>query len=62
MEFADLKGKTTGELNEILAEQQNAAREFRFKISGGQLKQPEKLREVKKTIARIRTVLNSKKK
>lgn len=62
MEFVDLKEKSVKELNELLANQQNEVRELRFKITSGQLKQPEKLRAAKKTIARVRTVLNSPKK
>jgi len=61
MEFVDLKRKSVKELNELLVAQQNEARELRFKITSGQLKQPEKLREARKTIARVRTILNSPK-
>jgi len=60
MEFADIKNKSEKDLHELLAEKREEARELKFKSSEGQLKNVRALRVVRKTIARIFTLLNSK--
>ncbi len=57
MDFSELKNKTRKELNELLAEQKNELRQLRFKIQSQQLKQVNKVKIVKKIIARINTLL-----
>jgi len=57
MDFLELKNKTKKELNELLAEQKNELRQLRFKIQSQQLKQVNKIKIVKKIIARINTLL-----
>jgi len=57
MDFSEIKTKTKKELNELLAEQKNELRQLRFKIQSQQLKQVNKVKIVKKIIARINTLL-----
>lgn len=57
MDFFELKNKTKKELNELLAEQKNELRQLRFKIQSQQLKQVNKVKIVKKIIARVNTLL-----
>lgn len=60
MEFVDLKNKGDKELLELLSEQRNRLRELRFQVSERQLKKVHEIREIKKTIARILTLLRQK--
>lgn len=60
MDFADLKNKNSKELQELLAEKRELVRELRFKVSEKQLKDVRELREAKKLIARILTLINQK--
>jgi len=60
MEISELKDKTEIELKEILAEQNQSEREARFLAAGGELKHAHQLKEIKKTKARINTVLNAR--
>lgn len=57
MDFSELKNKTKKELNELLVEQKNELRQLRFKIQSQQLKQVNKVKIVKKIVARINTLL-----
>lgn len=58
MDIADLKQKSTAELHRILREKRDELRELRFKVHEGQLKQMDKIKKVKKDIARVLTVIN----
>ncbi len=60
MDFADLKNKNLKELHEFLAEKRELARELRFKVGEKQLKDVRELREAKKMIARVLTLINQK--
>ena len=60
MEFKDLKDKTEGELQTLLAEARESLREMRFKDSNKQLKNVRGLRVKRLEIAQILTVLNKK--
>lgn len=60
MEFADLKRKSEGELQKLLIEKRNELREFRFKAGEGQLKNVQNISQNRKLIAKILTLLNSK--
>ena len=58
--WKELKQKSNPELQSLLAEQRNSLRELRFKEVNQQLKTVRQLRQVKKTIAQILTLLNKK--
>lgn len=58
MKITELKKLDTKELNEKLVELRNKSRELRFSVANNQLKAVRELRDVKKTIARILTVMN----
>ncbi|RMD58941.1 50S ribosomal protein L29 [Candidatus Parcubacteria bacterium] len=59
MEFKDLKNKSEAELHRLLAEMREKLRELRFKDANRQLKDVREIRQIRKTIARILTLLNS---
>lgn len=62
MDFVDLKNKGEKELREILATLRAQARELRFRALSRQLKQVHKVNDLRKTIARIQTLLKLKQK
>ncbi|MBD3310916.1 MAG: 50S ribosomal protein L29 [Candidatus Magasanikbacteria bacterium] len=57
MEFEDLQYKTEKELRDLLHEKRELVRELYFKASERQLKDPSKIKQAKKTVARILTML-----
>ena len=59
MDLVELKQKPISELSTILNEQRAILRELEFQVSEGQLKQINKLKLTKKTIARILTLLKA---
>lgn len=61
MLYKELKIKSEAELEKLLKERREALRELRFNVFQGQLKSVRQVRNIKKTIARILTVLNVKK-
>lgn len=61
MELKELRTKPEGELHKLLAQTRENFRDLRFKIASKQHKDVREIREVKKTIARILTVLKEKK-
>ncbi len=61
MEFKELKNKKEAELHRILAESRNKLRELRFKNANRQLKNVREIRDLKKTVARVLTLLNANK-
>ena len=61
MELKELKLKTEKDLKQILNEFRDKSRELRFKDANKQLKNIREIRVVKKTIARILTLLKAKK-
>lgn len=61
MEFKELKKKSESELHKILAEFRDKLRDLRFKDANKQLKNVREIRKVRETIARVLTLLNSKK-
>ena len=60
MEIKELTSKTPAELQKLLAQYREKLRELRFKDSKRQLKNIREIRQVRETIARIFTVLNTK--
>jgi len=61
MELKELKLKTEKELKQFLNEFRDKLRDLRFKDANKQLKDIREIREIKKTIARVLTLLSSKK-
>jgi len=57
MDYKELKTKTESQLHEMLHEKRDELRGVRFKVSAGALKDTMAPRRLKKTIARILTVL-----
>ena len=60
MEFKELKNKSESELQRLLEEEREKLREMRFKVAQRQLKKVNDIRETKKIIAQILTLLNNK--
>ena len=54
----ELRGKSKEELEKMLKAQREVVRDFRFKDSNKQLKNVRDLRNAKKDVAKILTVLN----
>lgn len=61
MKAADLREMTLEELEKKLKDMRNELFNLRFQQATGQLKNYKRIREVKKEIARILTVINEKK-
>lgn len=59
MKFVELKKKNIKELNDLLKSKREEFRSLRFSIGSEQEKNVRKLREVKKVISRILTILNN---
>ena len=62
MDIKEIKIKEAGELNHLLSEARKKLDELMFKARQKQLKNIREIREVKKDIARIMTVLKTKNK
>lgn len=62
MKTKELREKNIEELNKLLAEKEELVRKARFDISTRQVKDNRKLRNNKRDIARIITLINEKKK
>lgn len=60
MEIVDLKNKNEKDLQQVLMEKREALRELKFKVSEKQLKDVRSIRETKKEIAQILTLINQK--
>jgi len=58
MDNKELQTKNQKELKKLLAVNQETVRDLRFKDSNKQLKNIRKIRETKRLIARILTILN----
>lgn len=61
MNMKELSGKTNHELQIVLKAKQHELRTLRFKAAAKELKDVREIRDVRKTIARILTLLTSKK-
>ena len=56
----DLKAKTDDQLQQQLAELKREQFNLRFQSASNQLEKPSRVREVRKTIARIKTLQNQR--
>lgn len=61
MKIKEIREKNTEELKKLLSEKREDVRKLRFDIAAKQAKNNRKLRNDKKDIAKIMTVLNAKK-
>ncbi|MFN7039421.1 MAG: 50S ribosomal protein L29 [Alphaproteobacteria bacterium] len=59
MKFLDLKSKNTEELNSIYKDLKKEAFNLRFQKVYGQLQNPSRIRTVRRSIAKILTLLNA---
>lgn len=59
MDFSEIKTKSAKELKELLAHNRNELRALKFKARNQQFRELHRIAEVKRTVARILTVLNS---
>jgi ribosomal protein L29 len=59
-ELKELKLKSVNELHKMLASNREKLRDLRFKVSQNQLKNIREMREVKKRISKILTLINQK--
>ncbi|WP_300536331.1 50S ribosomal protein L29 [Sphingosinicella sp.] len=60
MKHADLKTKTDDQLSTDLAQLKKEQFNLRFQAATGQLEKASRVREVRRTIARIRTLQNER--
>jgi len=60
MKVADIRSKTVDELKDQLRELKRESLNLRFQRASGQLESTSRIRAVRHDIARIRTVLNEK--
>ena len=56
MKVNEMRDMSAGELNQKIASLKEELFNLRFQLATGQLENPMRLKEVKKTIARIKTV------
>jgi large subunit ribosomal protein L29 len=57
MKMAELRGKTTAELNKMLVELHREHLNLRVQRATGQLTQPARFRALRREVARIKTLL-----
>ena len=56
MKVNEIRDLSAGELNQKLASLKEELFNLRFQLASGQLENPMRIKEVKKTIARIKTI------
>jgi large subunit ribosomal protein L29 len=61
MKFEDLKGKTQDELQKLFEDHKKEIFNLRFQKASGELEKTHRVAQVRKMIARIKTLLNQKK-
>ena len=57
MKIKDLKGKTADQLKEALRDLKKEAFNLRFQKSSGELENTSRIREVRRAVARVKTLL-----
>jgi len=62
MKASELRKKTEKELQKLLIENREKIRKLRFDLASGKVKNVREIREARKVVARILTILNEKKK
>ena len=62
MKAKELKEKSSEELQKLLREKRENLRQFRFELAQGKLKNTKKIKNIKRDIARILTMINLKSK
>lgn len=60
MKITELKLKSKSELQKVLQDNREKLRQIRFNLASGKVKNIREIREIKKDIARILTLLNQK--
>lgn len=60
MDVKDLRQKTDKELRDLLLEQRESLRKLRFKASERQLKNVREIRQVRRNLAQIMTVIQER--
>lgn len=60
MKISDLRTKDTKDLNKLLAQERNELRELRFKVASKQIKNYKEIKDRRKNIAIIKTVMTEK--
>jgi large subunit ribosomal protein L29 len=60
MKIAELRQKTKGELEKILADNRERLRQLRFDLAAGKVKNVREIHLLKKDIARVLTLLKQK--
>lgn len=58
MKISELRGKTFDQLNSLLLDLKKEAFNLRFQKVSGELEKTSRVREVRRTIAKIKTLLN----
>jgi len=61
-DIKELRSKNAGELSRDLSEKREALRRFRFELASGRIKNIRMIRETRRSIAKILTVLAEKEK
>lgn len=59
MKPEELRGKTVDELNDFLLDSKKELFNLRFQKASGQLENTARIREVRRDIARVKTMLNA---
>jgi len=59
MKVSEVRDKSAKELRDLLIELRKRQFDLRMQLGTGQLTEPHQLREVRRDIARVKTVLNS---
>ena len=62
MKAKELRQKSEGELQKLLQELRANLRKLRFDLASGKVKNVREIRQIRKDIARILTILNERKK
>ncbi len=60
MKLSEIKQKPENELRKMLKENRERLQQLRFDLASGKIKNVKKIRQIKKDIARILTLMNNK--